>query len=813
MPPNKAMLRVVCVFLLSPAFNTYMKHTLAFAALLLAFSSSYAQKNMQLLGHLTYPNNVSCSNLTGYADTAGNEYALVGTSQGLSIVDITNPATPTQLFLVPGATGQGGFWREVREYKGFAYVTTEQSSGLVVVNLNYLPDSIGYHTINPNTMSTSHTIFIDEKGIAYVNGTDEDQLFLDLNANPWNPPVLGKFSNNYVHDCFVRNDTMWLSCINDGITKVVDATNKTTANSFTNNLAQWATPNDFSHNCWLSDDSKYLFTTDEKPNSFLTCYDVSDLNNITETDRTQVDPGSNTIIHNTYYLNDYCITSYYTYGVTIHDVTRKNNLVEVGSFDTSPGFTGDGFNGAWGVWPYLPSGNIIVSDIETGLWILGPDYTRACYLEGVVTDSICGTNLNNVKVEIVQNSKEDYSNFLGKYSFGTPDSGTYSIRFSKNGYQTKTLTNVVLKNGVLTTLNVQLVPSSTSRLVIKTVDASTNNALPLVRVLIQYAAGNTYQEVATDNNAEYSFCDFIQGNYNFYAGRWGYVTGLVTKNINTLTDTLTLVLNKGYYDDFIMNYGWTVSGTATSGDWEREAPVETEFNNLAANPGADVTNDFGTLCFTTGNNGGAAGDDDVDNGYTTLRSPLFDLTTYQDPYLSYYRWFFNDGGQGTAPNDSLTITLTNGSDSVLVESIRATNQPQSQWLFHKIRVGDYLVPTANMRIYFKAQDGNPGHLVEAAIDRFEVVDSVVINAVTEVAPVEWSVYPNPFTNTLNIQLPYAPAAGTKAELLNPLGQAVHTMELTQTSTLVTLPAMLPAGTYLLRLVQNQTTVATVRLVK
>lgn len=712
-----------------------------------------AQKNIQLLGHYTYPNNVSCSNLTGYTDTAGNEYALVGTTQGLSIVDISNPTNPTQLFLVPGATGQGGMWREVREYKGFAYVTTEQSSGLVVVNLNYLPDSIGYHTITPGNMKTSHTVFIDENGIAYVNGTDKDQLFLDLNANPWNPPVLGKFTNNYVHDCFVRNDTMWLSCINDGITKVVDATNKQTADAASNTLANWATPSDFSHNCWLSDDSKYLFTTDEKPNSYLTCYDVTDLTNITETDRTQVNPGSNTIIHNTYYLNDYCITSYYTYGITIHDVTRKNNLIEVGNYDTSPAYSGDGFNGAWGVWPYLPSGNIIVSDIETGLWILKPTYQRACYLEGTIKDSVCNSNLYQVKIEIVQDTTQDFSNVLGKYSFGTPDSGTYTIRFSKNGYQTKTITNVHLQNGMLTTLNVELVPSSTTRLVVKTVDANTGNDLPFVRVLVQDASGNTYQEVATNNNAQYSFCDFVQGNYSFHAGRWGRVTTSLTKNVNAVVDTITLALATGYYDDFIMDYGWTVSGVASSGDWERDEPIETDYNNLISNPGVDVNNDLGKACFVTGNNGGQAGDDDVDNGYTTLRSPAFDLSTYQNPYLSYYRWFFNDGGQGTAPNDSLTIAITNGTDSVTIENITATGQPQSQWLYNRIRIGDYIVPTANMRIYFKTMDNTPGHLVEAAIDKFEVTDSVTTSInYTTVDAVDFSTYPNPFNQICLVKI-------------------------------------------------------------
>jgi choice-of-anchor B domain-containing protein len=791
-----------------------MKQILTFSALFFGFLFANSQKNIQLLGHYTYPNGVSCSNLTGYTDTAGNEYALVGTTQGLSIIDIHNPTSPVELFLVPGATGQGGMWREVREYKGFAYVTTEQSSGLVIVNLNYLPDSIGYHTITPGNMKTSHTIFIDEHGIAYVNGTDKDQLFLDLNANPWNPPVIGKFSNNYVHDCFVRNDTMWLSCINDGITKVVDATNKTLADAPANTLASWATPGNFSHNCWLSDDSKYLFTTDEKPNSYLTCYDVTDLNNVTETDRTQVNPGSNTIIHNTYYLNDYCVTSYYTYGIAIHDVSRKNNLVEVGNFDTSPAYSGDGFNGAWGVWPYLPSGNIIVSDIETGLWILKPTYKRACYIEGIVKDSICGTNINNVMVEIVQTSVKDFSNFLGKYSFGTPDSGTYSIRFSKNGYQTKILAGVHLQNGLLTTLNVELLPVSTSKLVIKTIDAVSGNDLPFVRVLIQDTTGNTYQEIATNNNAYYSFCDFIQGKYNFYAGRWGYVTGKVTKNINTLTDTITLSLNKGYYDDFIMDYGWTVSSTATSGDWERGVPVETKYNNLVSNTGADVVNDFGKECFVTGNNGGQAGDDDVDNGYTILRSPLFDLTSYQNPYLSYYRWFFNDGGQGTAPNDSLIISVTNGPDSVVIEAINATNQPQSQWLFHRIRLGDYIQPTANMRIYYRVQDYNPGHLVEAAIDKFEVLDSVEETEVKEVIPptIALHTFPNPVTDDLYVSIHSNVPGYVYMDIIDALGRSVYNERVQDGMTTVP-TGKWSKGVYFVKVCHSQGTSTIHRLLK
>ena len=80
------------------------------------------------------------------------------------------------------------------------------------------------------------------------------------------------------------------------------------------------------------------------------------------------------------------VQSYYTYGVTIYDVSRPDNMVEVGHYDTSP-FTGDGFFGAWGVYPFFDSGRLIISDIEEGLFVLDPTYVRACWLEGNVRDA------------------------------------------------------------------------------------------------------------------------------------------------------------------------------------------------------------------------------------------------------------------------------------------------------------------------------------------------------------------------------------------------------------------------------------------
>lgn len=757
-----------------------------------------AQKNISLLGHLSY-GNVSCSNLTGYVDSLGHEYALVGTEQGLSIVDINTPANPRELFLVPGAVGNSSFWREVREYKGYAYVTTEESSGLVIVNLNYLPDSIKYHTVRPDNMRTSHTIFIDSNGIAYVNGTDKGLLFLDLNTNPYNPAFLGKYTNNYVHDCFVRNDTMWAACIEDGFMQVIDVRDKTATNNPAKLLAQFNTPLNFSHNAWLSDDSRYLFTTDEKPNSTLTCYDVSDLGNITETDKTQVDPGTNTIIHNTYFLNNYCVTSYYTYGVAIFDVTRKNNLVETGNFDTSPAYSGDGFNGQWGVWPYLPSGNIICSDIETGLWILKPDYKRPAYIEGSIYDSICRSALTGVKIEILNDSVEDYTNYLGQYATGTVDSGYYTIRFSRAGYQSLDIPNVHLVNGQVTTINVSLLPVSTARLVIKTTDAL-GAALGNVPVLIKDQSGAIYEQINTDNNGMYSFCDFVQGNYNFYAAKWGRLTTLVTKNIQS-SDTIELILDKGYYDDFVLNLGWTVNSTASKGAWVKGEPDGTDYNGAPCNPGTDINTDYGTECYVTGNGGGNAGDDDVDNGYTTLTSPVFDLTGYNEPYLSYYRWFFNDGGNGTAPNDSLKVYVSNGVNTVLIDMLDA-DSVQGVWRFKNVRLSNFIAATANMQLIARVEDTNQGHLVEAALDVFKVVDSAAtVTAIgASFSNTSIQVFPNPFTNQIQVTISnFNGGQGMVATLTNNVGQVLLTQQLKTGNESINTGDKLAAGLYYLKI--------------
>jgi choice-of-anchor B domain-containing protein len=224
--------------------------------------------NMQLRSHLEFPGK-TCANIWGYADAQGNEYALVGTNTGLTIVDVTNPQTPTLLFEVPSVTN---FWREVKTWEGFAYMTTEgENAGLTVIDLNDLPNSIDYQVYTgdgdiANQLSTIHALHIDNAK-CYLYGSNigvGGMLILDL-TDPWNPTYLGQYDNYYVHDGIVYGDTAWTGNIYDGFFTVIDVSDP--ANPI--ELTQQETPGNFTHNTWLTDDRKYLLTTDEVSNSYL----------------------------------------------------------------------------------------------------------------------------------------------------------------------------------------------------------------------------------------------------------------------------------------------------------------------------------------------------------------------------------------------------------------------------------------------------------------------------------------------------------------------------------------------------------------
>jgi choice-of-anchor B domain-containing protein len=684
--------------------------------------------NMTLLGQVPYNDQLSA--LRGVAHN-GREYAVVGTYQGLSFVDVTDPANPVEVYFHPGPQS---IWREPYTYNGHAYTVSEGGAvGLQMIDMGPLPGGSitttgEYHGTN-FPFNTGHTMFIDENGVAYIFGSDYGvggAIFLDL-SDPMNPVELGVWDQYYIHDGYVRNDTLWAACIQNGIAAMVDVSDKQNPQLITT----WQTPSAFTHNIWPSTDGHYAFTTDEVSSAYVTAYDISDPQNVVEVDRINHILSVGVIPHNTHYMsNGFLVTSNYRDGVTIADVTDPTNMITSGWYDTSP-LEGDGFNGVWEAWPYLPSGNILAGDMEEGLFILGVDYVQAARLVGNVTDILTSAPLSNVSVTLVGPTTNTTTDIFGHYSTGYAVAGTYSLLLQKAGYLDLTLNGIVLTNGQTVVADAQMTPAQSFNQSFHVNDAFSGS--PIAGAMVHVVNAQFDLASTTDASGNVLFDPFYAGQYEIQYASWGHVEGCVTVNIDLTTGNQTFTMEPGYADHFNFDLGWTTDGSATAGAWERGVPAGTSFNGAASNPGTDATGDCGTMAYVTGNGGGAAGDDDVDGGDAVLTSPVFDVSAgYTNPGIMVRTWFFNAGGSG-APNDALNYQLlANGTWGA------SNTVPAGEW-------DEMIIPISAgvTQIRFATADNEPGHLVEAGIDFFRIIE---MESVADAQPIVWSMAPNPSTD-------------------------------------------------------------------
>lgn len=172
-------------------------------------------------------------------------------------------------------------------------------------------------------------------------------------------------------------------------------------------------------------------------------------------------------------------------------------------------------------------------------------------------------------------------------------------------------------------------------------------------------------------------------------------------------------------DDFEQDRGWTVGETtATTGAWVRVDPLGT-----SAQPEDDNT-EGGTLCWVTGQgtNRNNPGEADIDNGFTTLVSPTFDLSEFEDATVSYYRWYSNSAG--SSPNNDIfriEVSTNNGATWTNAETVGPTTQNGGGWLYAEWSLSSRgVAPTAQVKVRFIAEDAGSGSLVEAAIDDFAI---------------------------------------------------------------------------------------------
>ncbi len=337
------------------------------------------------------------NDIWGWFDAqSGNEYALMGMTNGIAFVDITDPEDPIFLGRLPTQTAESA-WRDIKVYQDHAYIVADSAGahGMQVFDLTRLRGLVAPQTFSADVVygdfENAHNLAINEDtGFAYAVGTNTcagGLHFIDI-STPINPLFAGCYSSDDTHDsqCVIYqgpdadhlNREICVSANNDRassehVVELVDVTDKTAPVTISSTMYPQS---GFAHQGWLTEDHRFFLLGDEGDESSFNVPTRTHLFDLSDLDAPvyvfAFEAATAAIDHNLYVLGNRVFEANYTSGLRVLEFGNLANreLMEIAFFDTFPGSDATDFSGAWGVYPYLPSGTIIVSDRTRGLFIL-----------------------------------------------------------------------------------------------------------------------------------------------------------------------------------------------------------------------------------------------------------------------------------------------------------------------------------------------------------------------------------------------------------------------------------------------------------
>lgn len=310
----------------------------------------------------------------------GREYAVIGSTRGTHIFDVSDPANAHQVEMIPGAhQGSDIIHRDYHDHQGYLYmVSDEGNSTLQVVDLSPLPDSVELVYDSDQHFITAHNIFIDSSssrlyacGATTSSHTDVDLMILSL-SNPEDPSHLRDYnSTHYFHDIFVRNDTAYGHHGDDAGLIVYEMSDPTDVDVL--GSLPYYSDKGYNHSGWLSSSGDHYVMADETNGARLKLLDVTELWNIREESLFLSGVDENSMAHNPIIHGDHVFVSHYHDGVYIWDISDPQHPYISGYYDTYPPSDHDSYRGAWGVYPFLPSGILLASDMQSGLFVFSVD--------------------------------------------------------------------------------------------------------------------------------------------------------------------------------------------------------------------------------------------------------------------------------------------------------------------------------------------------------------------------------------------------------------------------------------------------------
>lgn len=366
MSKNQSFTVIIYLFLLGP-FNF--------------FSQDF--RNIELLDTWTDTSLLTNSSKVRYNDCwgflhNGEEYAVAGSTEGTHVFRTTNSKL-SEIGFIPGKFSSSQvIHRDFKTFKNYLYaVCDEGNSSLQIIDLNYLPDSISLVADIQGDFGRVHNLYIDTTNAllyAFIvttlsNGQPSQQYSMRVFnlQNPLIPQLVFTGPNDIaeVHDGYVRNGLAILNCGFDGV-RVYDFTNPVNPILLSNlNFYQ---DQGYNHQGWLSPDGKTYIFGDETNGKRLKKASLNSNGELSIQSLFGTDVSLGSVPHNIMLDEQFAYIAYYNSGFRIYDYT-STPIREVASYDTYPQDAAYKLNGAWGVYSQFPSGRILVSDRENGLFM------------------------------------------------------------------------------------------------------------------------------------------------------------------------------------------------------------------------------------------------------------------------------------------------------------------------------------------------------------------------------------------------------------------------------------------------------------
>jgi len=723
----------------------------------------------------------SYANVWGYAAN-GREYALLGADDGTSIIEVTDPSKPVEVAHIPGPNSS---WRELRTYQHYAYVVTEGSTpanliGVHIIDLSELPEkaTLVNRYVGRLNNGTVHTVSLDGHFL-YLNGSRNSSLtainvILDL-TDPVHPVEVGAWEQNYWHDSQAKNDTIFASAIyGDGI-QIVDARDKANLKL----ISQTNYPANFTHNIWMTTDNKYIVQTDETPDMPLNFWSVSTPSAPVKLNEYRA--GQHAMAHNVHISGNLAHVAYYEDGYRVFDLSNRKAPVLAGYYDVDGQLPRAGqFTSVWGVYPYLPSGNILLSDMERGLVIIRFTGATPGYFSGLVQDQngnpVPGVKMTRVINEPVEDYMTCWTDANGSYAYGGLQ-GILRLKLEKEGYDPLITDTLLIFPGNTREINFTL----RKRYISETTFRLFRKGIPV-----------TAPVFLTVSNREKKFSDYTTADgkltltlpEGFYEVTGLTSTGYIRGTISVFTDdaqSYNLEELPGFYDSFSEPMGWILSDPSDKSAFKWVQQSVPDFRPAGFLPDMDKTGDFSNKAMLS--RARRSSSFPGVSGSASLTSPGFSLGNLNAPEIRFQRVYRPPVHLG-AVNDTFRVLISYDGSSSWLKVLELT-EPDTGWVQEKIKLPPVAIPATSVKIRFVNTEGvdamtgsNTRPSSYCIIDDFELTESSSSSSVgSEKAAAANRIdvnpaYPNPFNPETTLSWTQSFTGEVILEVTNLLGQVV-----------------------------------------